>query len=303
MDQIDNSDAPLVSIILPVYNGAQYVGEAIDSCLSQTYRNIEIIVVNDGSNDGGKTENILLSYGPRIKYFKKENGGVSSALNFGVSKAKGNFVVWLSHDDKFDSRKIALEINALQNKKGQKTIVFCNNRFIDANGNTIHKKVKQILGKRIFTGPWFLFDFSLNGCSLLIPKQAALDNPFSTSLKYIPDTEAWYRMANDGYSFLYINKKLCYTRLHKNQVTKTSGDLFEKEYSMFIRQALETAKEKKDKKTIKHMLLGLSLRKERYPFEKELFAQVLAAAKKCHLITPPFFFHYEFLSLIGCIFK
>ena len=77
---------PLVSIIIPVYNGANYLAEAIDSALAQTYNNVEVIVVNDGSNDNGATERVALSYGDKIKYFAKENGGVSSALKYGIEK-------------------------------------------------------------------------------------------------------------------------------------------------------------------------------------------------------------------------
>ena len=62
------------------------MSEAIDSALSQTYENIEVIVVNDGSNDDGKTRNIALSYGYKIRYFEKENGGVATALNLGIKK-------------------------------------------------------------------------------------------------------------------------------------------------------------------------------------------------------------------------
>ena len=90
---------PKVSIIIPVYNGANYVSEAIDSALAQTYKNIEIIVVNDGSSDDGATEKIAKSYGDRIRYFAKENGGVSSALNFGIRQMTGEWFSWLSHDD------------------------------------------------------------------------------------------------------------------------------------------------------------------------------------------------------------
>ena len=69
---------PNVSIVIPVYNGSNYVREAIDSALSQTYKNIEIIVVNDGSTDD--TDEICKSYGNKIRYFKKENGGVSTEI-------------------------------------------------------------------------------------------------------------------------------------------------------------------------------------------------------------------------------
>ena len=81
-----NTYEPLVSIVIPVYNGANYMRQAIDSALAQTYGNIEIIVVNDGSTDGGETERIALSYGDRIRYFRKENGGCASALNYGISQ-------------------------------------------------------------------------------------------------------------------------------------------------------------------------------------------------------------------------
>jgi glycosyltransferase involved in cell wall biosynthesis len=61
---------PKVSIVIPVYNGSNYLSQAIDSALAQTYPNIEIVVVNDGSNDGGATEKIALSYGDKVRYFR-----------------------------------------------------------------------------------------------------------------------------------------------------------------------------------------------------------------------------------------
>ena len=101
---------PLVSIVIPVYNGSKFLGEAIQSALNQTYKNVEVIVVNDGSNDNDKTEQIALSFKKKIRYFKKENGGVSSALNLGIRKMKGDFFSWLSHDDLYDSQKIKMQI-------------------------------------------------------------------------------------------------------------------------------------------------------------------------------------------------
>ena len=101
---------PLVSIIIPVYNGGNYLSEAIDSALNQTYENIEIIVVNDGSQDDLKTEQIALSYGERITYVSKENGGSSSALNVGIRTMKGEYFSWLSHDDLYLPEKIEKQV-------------------------------------------------------------------------------------------------------------------------------------------------------------------------------------------------
>ena len=92
---------PKVSVIIPVYNGSNYLSDAINSALSQTYSNLEIIIVNDGSSDNGKTKEIALSYGNKIKYIEKENGGVSSALNTGIKNMTGEYFSWISHDDIF----------------------------------------------------------------------------------------------------------------------------------------------------------------------------------------------------------
>ena len=78
---------PKISIVIPVYNGADFVAEAIDSALNQTYDNVEIIVVNDGSKDN--TEEVVKRYGDKVRYFAKPNGGVSSALNLGIAEMTG----------------------------------------------------------------------------------------------------------------------------------------------------------------------------------------------------------------------
>ena len=106
---------PKVSIVIPVYNGSNYLKDAIDSALSQTYNNLEIIVVNDGSNDEGKTKAIAEPYGNKIIYLEKENGGASSALNLAIKKMTGDYFSWLSHDDMYYPNKISRQVEELQN--------------------------------------------------------------------------------------------------------------------------------------------------------------------------------------------
>ena len=81
MRNIDMRYEPKVTIVIPVYNGSNFLAEAIDCALAQTYQNCEILVVNDGSTDNGASEKIALSYGEKVRYYLKENGGGSSALN------------------------------------------------------------------------------------------------------------------------------------------------------------------------------------------------------------------------------
>src|SRR5512140_3857263 len=104
------TEHPLVSVVIPVYNGANYLREAIDSALAQTYPHVEVIVVNDGSNDGGRTRAVATSFGSRVRYFEKENGGVASALNLGIREMRGAFFSWLSHDDVYYPEKIARQV-------------------------------------------------------------------------------------------------------------------------------------------------------------------------------------------------
>lgn len=97
---------PKVSIIIPVYNAEKYIGKCLDSILNQTYKNIEVIVVNDGSTDN--SEEIIKQYTKNekynIKYFKNENRGVSFSRNFGVNYAEGDYIFFVDADDYLDEK-------------------------------------------------------------------------------------------------------------------------------------------------------------------------------------------------------
>src|SRR4051794_21327340 len=90
---------PRVSVIVPCYNTADVVAETIDSVLAQTYRDYEVIVVNDGSPDSGELNPILARYGDRLRCFRKENGGLASARNRGIREARGELIALLDSDD------------------------------------------------------------------------------------------------------------------------------------------------------------------------------------------------------------
>jgi len=122
---------PMVSIIIPVYNGANYLSFAIESAINQIYSNIEIIVINDGSTDNGESEKIVLKY-PQIKYFKKENGGVASALNFGIKHSVGQWIYWLSHDDIYSPSRVADDMEFVKNNTEAKVLYSDFNKIDDS---------------------------------------------------------------------------------------------------------------------------------------------------------------------------
>ena len=103
---------PQVSVVIPVFNGINYIEEAINSVLAQSYENQEIVVVDDGSTDG--TWELLKKYKSKVRSFRKENGGVASALNLGLGEMRGVYFAWLSHDDVFLPEKTARQVDFLQ---------------------------------------------------------------------------------------------------------------------------------------------------------------------------------------------
>lgn len=224
---------PLISIIIPVYNGSNYLAEAIESALAQTYDNKEIIVVNDGSNDGGATEKIALSYGEKIRYISKENGGVSSALNTGIENMKGDYFSWLSHDDKYLPDKLKTSVGLLSKYCfDDKIIAYTGTDFIDGESKPLKKKwpfsfrADEITESEIVLIEMLKYG-SLSGCALLIPKNAFAEcGLFDESLKFCQDILMWYRLFGKGYKLIADSEKNILSRLHANQVTQTRQDLY-----------------------------------------------------------------------------
>ncbi|MEG4036015.1 glycosyltransferase [Microcoleus sp. S36b_A4] len=108
MSNVTSDRTPQVSVVIPAYNCADYVGQAVDSVLHQTYANWEIIVIDDGSKDD--TRLVLEKYGDRIRYIYQQNQGVSIARNHGIELARGEFIAFLDADDYFFPDKLAAQM-------------------------------------------------------------------------------------------------------------------------------------------------------------------------------------------------
>ena len=214
---------PPVSIVIPVYNGSNYLREAIDSALNQTYKNIEVLVINDGSHDGGATETIALSYGERIRYFSKPNGGVASALNMAIENMTGEYFSWLSHDDLYIERKVERQIeflSAIPHEERGNIIVYSDYaHFTNSPGKVTLRKMPGVPPAEFRY--WLTTENILHGCTLLIPKVAFSGiGRFDIQLRTTQDYDLWFRLAKE-FNFLHLGECLVKSRLHSNQGSKT----------------------------------------------------------------------------------
>lgn len=212
---------PLVSIIIPVYNGANYMREAIDSALAQTYDNLEIVVINDGSRDGGETEGIAISYGDRIRYFSKENGGCASALNLGLEKMQGDYFSWLSHDDKYLPDKIEHQVNVLSSIENKNTILYGGYELINEKSvvtGTVRPDRVLPAGKLDIPLMPVLRGL-VHGCTLLIPKKLFEEvGCFDVHLPSTQDYALWFDMFRTA-QLHFDSRVLVQSRIHPDQGT------------------------------------------------------------------------------------
>lgn len=213
-----------VTIVIPVYNGSNFMKVAIDSAIAQTYDNKEILVINDGSTDNGETEKIALSYGNKIRYIKKENGGVATALNLAIKEMKGDYLSWLSHDDIYKPYKIEKQIETIKKLEDKTTILFSNVELIDEKGEIFctTNYSNLMTHEELCQGIYPVIKGTVNGCSMLISKEC-FDKVglFNENLKTSNDYEMWLRLFKEFKSYL-IEEPLIQYRIHKNQDTTKS---------------------------------------------------------------------------------
>jgi len=209
---------PKVSIVIPVYNGAKYMGEAIDSALAQSYQNIEVIVVNDGSTDDGASERVALTYGERIRYVAKPNGGVATALNRGVEEMTGDYFSWLSHDDLYLPDKLETQIKALvQMPDPGRCVLYSDYEVFTDDPEAGKPYILQHMAPADFR--YFItIANALHGCTLLVPRQAY---------------DLWFRMAKT-YAFVHQPVILVRARSHPEQGTLQMLELAQTECNTLL---------------------------------------------------------------------
>ena len=213
-----------VSVIIPTYNRSQYVCEAIDSVLAQTYQDFEIIVVDDGSTDDTKEQ--LEAYGARIRYIAQENAGPGVARNRGILEARGDYVAFLDSDDMWYPTKLEKQVAVLDNQptvgfvycdctRGPKADICAKGHFSEvrpASGNIFDQLIHA---NYVFTP------------GVLVRRDVlARSGTFDPTLQTAQDYDLWLRLAHCS-TCVYLDERMFHVREHDGRI---SYDLHKMEF-------------------------------------------------------------------------
>jgi len=210
---------PLVSVIIPAFNSSDYIVDAIDSALQQTYRPIEVIVVDDGSTDDTREKLKSLIEDGKIRYQSQANRGLAAARNTGIKLAKGTYLQFLDADDLISPTKIEKQVRCLETSPAP-AICGCDFRFFEG------KNVSKLYGGDLYKG-----QFPLNSVAHLFEFETVIHRwLFSASLfdvvgnfeEDMPATEDWlmiWKLAASGTRFLYLDEPMALYRKHDKNMT------------------------------------------------------------------------------------
>ncbi len=224
---------PLVSVIIATYNRADLVAKAVESALNQTYKNIEIVVVDDGSTDN--TRQALRQYEGRIEYIYQERSERSKARNVGFRHSSGDFIAFLDSDDLWLPTKIEKQVQVL-NEKPDVGVIYADAQFIDRSGDTYDGEICLDVLKRMRQDFYedLMTDNIVGSPSAVLVRRECLVKAglFDESMNACEDLDLWIRLARHC-RFHKIELPLLQFRIHTGN-TQCKLSLMAKGYETII---------------------------------------------------------------------
>jgi len=214
------SDKPTVSVVIPAYNAERYIGETLQSVLAQTYRDFEVVVVDDGSTDG--TREIVRRYGERVRLIEQPNSGPSAARNRGIREARGEFIAFVDSDDLWLPEKLTLQMPLFADD--EVGLVYCRAARVDAEGRALNESS----GRK--PQGWVFEDFLLrNHCptSGAVVRREAFERCgyFPEDMVWAEDWHLWLRIARE-YRFAAVEEVLTHHRVHGGALTRRHWEMY-----------------------------------------------------------------------------
>lgn len=265
---------PKVSIILPTHNGSKYIRQSIDSCLNQTYRNIELIVVDDASKDA--TAQIIKSYAdPRIQYFKNEkNLRLPSSLNVGFSHATGEYLTWTSDDNYYSPQAIECMLNYLVRTRGD--FVYCD-YYVVHEGRPAEPELIKLP-----VTPSFRDINPVRACFLYTRNVLERTGNYDPVMELVEDYDYWIRVSKN-FAMAHLDTPLYFYRNHAQSLYSSRFDEVEV-VKLLVRIKHGIANEKECAGRLNDMI---ARRKMRVSIPDKLYAKIILS-KKIRLIFGQF---------------
>jgi glycosyltransferase involved in cell wall biosynthesis len=207
------TETPLISVIIPAFNAAEFIGETLDSVFSQTFQDFEVIVINDGSSDTPELERVLQRFPSKLNYIKQENQGAAAARNAGLRAARGEFVAFLDADDTWLPTFLEKQLELL--KRSNADLVFAD-ALLFGDSPLAGRTFMQVEPPRGEVTPENLLSVKVTvlTSTVLARKQPVLDvGLFDLSLRRGQDFDLWLRLAKAGAHFAYTRDVLAHHRI------------------------------------------------------------------------------------------
>lgn len=231
-----------VSIIIPIYNTEKYLNECIDSVLKQTYKNLEILLINDGSTDNSLS--ICEKYSEsdkRIKVYNKKNGGLSDARNYGIEKAIGDYIFFLDSDDIIQIDTIEIMCNYLNNNT---TMVICEfDRFTYKVTNCNYNISSHKYSPKQYFKSILELKNNTYACGCLIPRKIIKNNRFIKG-RYFEDMSFMYNLYYRCSNIIKLDMKLYKYRNNSNSIIHTINNKKVNDYIISSKEMISFLKEK-----------------------------------------------------------
>lgn len=225
-------DTPLVTVVVPVYNGARFLAETLASVLAQRDCEIDLVVVDDGSTD--ESPKIVARFGDRVRALRQANAGVAAARNTGAAGARGTYLAFLDQDDVWEPDLVASLVAALEHRP-ENVLAFADSWIVDARGGA-HGRRSRFL--RPVAGDVFAALIPRN----FVPVETALLRTetwraldgFDRELRYLEDWELCLRAARKG-PFAYVDRPLARYRVHARNLSHDVEPLLREGFALMDR--------------------------------------------------------------------
>ena len=221
-----SSSTPAVSVVMPAYNVAEYIGAALDSIFNQTYTDYEVIVVNDGSPDTDELERVLEPYRDRIVYLKQENLGLSVARNKAIRAARGQYIALLDSDDFWERDYLSVQVREIE--RDPTIDVLYADAFIFGDSPVAGKTFMQVCPSE---GEVTLERLIREECHVMVSVLARREaimraGLFDESLRSAEDFDLWLRIVEQGSRIEYHRKPLTHYRRRADSLSADESGLF-----------------------------------------------------------------------------